>query len=81
MSESEAAGRLMRIPGIVEAAPTKPDQSVGTWSATANGLSNVFDIVELKMANAPITQITKKILLLVLVFNRDHFSCLALNRV
>lgn len=58
--ESEDAGRLIRMPGMVEAAPTKPDQSVGAPSAIAKGLSRVFDIVELRIAKTPITHSVQK---------------------
>ena len=60
MSESEDAGRLIRMPGMVEAAPTKPDKSVDVPRATAKGLSRVLDIVELRIAKTPITQSVQK---------------------
>lgn len=60
MSDSEEAGRLTRMPGMVEAAPTKPDQTVGVPSAAAKGLSRVLDIVELRIANTPIMQSVQK---------------------
>jgi hypothetical protein len=60
MSESDEAGRLIRMPGMVEAAPTKPDQALGVPTAVANGLSRVFDIVELRIAKTPITQSVQK---------------------
>jgi hypothetical protein len=61
MSESEAAGRLIIIPGNVEAAATMPNKSVGVPKLLANGFkTGLLDIVELRIANAPIVQsITK----------------------
>ena len=57
MSESDAAGKLMIIPGIVEAAATMPNKSVGVPKLLANGFrTGLLDIVELSMANAPIVQ-------------------------
>jgi hypothetical protein len=73
MSESEEAGRLTSIPGIVEAAPTKPDQSVGVWRIVAKEFSRVLDMVELKIAKSPIIQSVQKTLLLVL-FAKDTIS-------
>lgn len=63
ISEREAAGKLTRMPGIVEAAPTRPDQSVGVWSAVVKGFSNVLDMVELRIAKSPMIQSTRKMLL------------------
>jgi len=61
MSESEAAGRLMSIPDIVEAAATKPNKSLGVPKLVAKGFKiGFFDIVELNIAKEPIRQITKK---------------------
>lgn len=63
LSESDAAGRLMRIPGMVEADDTKPSKSAGAPRLLAKGFrTGVFDIVELRIANAPITQKTTKYL-------------------
>jgi hypothetical protein len=60
-SESDAAGRLIRIPGMVEAEATIPSRSVGVPRLVANGLSTgFFDIVELRIANKPIMQIMRK---------------------
>ncbi len=60
-SESEAAGRLTRIPGIVEAAATIPVKPVGVPKLKAKGFSTgFFDMVELRIAIAPMTQRTKK---------------------
>ena len=57
MSESDAAGKLIIIPGIVEAAATMPNKSAGVPRLLANGFkTGLFDIVELRMANAPIVQ-------------------------
>lgn len=45
----------MSIPGIVEAAATMPVKSAGVPRLTAKGFrTGSFDIVELKMAKAPI---------------------------
>ena len=61
ISESEAAGRLISIPGIVEAAATKPNRSLGVPKLVAKGFKTGFlDIVELNIAKEPIRQITKK---------------------
>ena len=64
MSESEAAGKLIRIPGIVEAAPTNPVQKpAGVSRLRAKGFSaGFFDIVELRIANKPIVQSVKNTL-------------------
>jgi hypothetical protein len=60
-SDSEAAGRLINMPGIVEAAATTPRKLEGVSKLTANGLRTGFlDNVELRRANAPITQNTTK---------------------
>ncbi len=57
ISESDAAGRLMRIPGMVEAEATMPKRSGGVPSVVANGFkTGLLDMVELKMAKAPIMQ-------------------------
>ena len=60
-SEREAAGKLMSMPGMVDAAATKPNKSLGVPRLAAKGLSTgLLDIVELRIANAPITQIIRK---------------------
>jgi hypothetical protein len=66
MSESEAAGKLTSMPGIVEAEATKPSQKPsGVPRLEAKGFNTGFlDIVELRMANNPIMQRTQKILFL-----------------
>jgi hypothetical protein len=57
MSESDAAGKLTIIPGMVEAAATTPNKSEGVPKLLANGFkTGLFDMVELKMAKAPIVQ-------------------------
>ncbi len=62
MSDREAAGKLMRIPGMVEAEATTPMRPVGTPRLVAKGFrTGFFDIVELRMANTPITHTTRKI--------------------
>lgn len=71
MSESEAAGKLTRIPGIVDAAATTPVQSVGVSRLSENGLrTGLFDIVELRMAKKPIIQSVRKTLFLALFMCR-----------
>ena len=61
MSESEAAGRLTRIPGIVDAAATMPVKLVGVPRLIAKGFSTGFlDMVLLSMAKAPMMQRTQK---------------------
>ena len=62
MSERDEAGKLTRMPGIVEAAPMKPDQSVCVCSVAAKGFSRVLDIVELRIAKSPMTHSVKKML-------------------
>ena len=60
-SEREAAGRLISIPGMVDAAAINPIKSGGVPKLTAKGLRTGFlDIVELRIARAPITQSTIK---------------------
>ena len=67
MSEREAAGRLIRIPGIVEAEATKPIQKPSDVSRlVAKGFKTGFlDIVELRIANVPITQSVRNVRFLV----------------
>jgi hypothetical protein len=61
MSESDAAGRLIRMPGIVDAEATIPSRSAGVSRLVANGFrTGFFDIVELRIANKPIMQIMMK---------------------
>jgi hypothetical protein len=63
MSESEAAGRLTKMPGIVDAAATTPSQSVGVLRLVAKGFSTGdFDIVELSIAKKPMKQSMMKML-------------------
>lgn len=60
-SESEAAGKLTKIPGIVDAEATKPVQFVGVPRLNAKGFrTGFFDIVELRIAKKPIMQSVKK---------------------
>lgn len=62
MSEREAAGRLISIPGIVEAAATKPMSSGGVPRLVAKGFSTgFFDIVELRIASAPMLHTIRKL--------------------
>ena len=61
MSESDAAGKLTRMPGIVEMEATKPTKASGVPRLVAKGFKTGFlDIVELNIANKPITQSIKK---------------------
>ncbi len=61
LSESEAAGKLMSIPGIVDAEATIPNKPSGVPRLVAKGFrTGFFDMVELRIANKPIMQITKK---------------------
>ena len=61
MSESEAAGKLISIPGMVDAEATMPSKSSGVPRLVAKGFkTGFFDIVELRIANKPITHITAK---------------------
>ncbi len=61
MSESDAAGKLISIPGIVEAEATMPSRSLGVPRLVAKGLrTGFFDIVELRIAKKPKAHITKK---------------------
>jgi hypothetical protein len=54
MSDIEAAGKLMRMPGMVEAEATMPNKSSGVPKLVAKGLSTgFFDILELRMAKNP----------------------------
>ena len=63
MSESEAAGKLTKIPGIVEAAAMMPVQFVGVPRLLAKGFSTGdLDIVELSMAKKPTRQSIRKML-------------------
>ena len=64
MSESEAAGKLTRIPGIVEAAATTPTQSAGVKRLEEKGLrTGLLDIVELRIAKKPMMQSVLNVLL------------------
>jgi len=57
MSENEAAGKLTKIPGIVEAEATTPVQLVGVPRLSEKGFkTGLLDIVELKIAKNPIIQ-------------------------
>jgi len=57
MSESDAAGRLIKMPGMVDAEATTPSKSSGVSKLEAKGFNTgFFAIVELKIANRPITQ-------------------------
>lgn len=64
MSESDAAGKLTRIPGIVDAEATTPVQSVGVPRLSEKGFkTGLLDIIELRMAKKPITQRVQNVLL------------------
>ena len=59
--ENDAAGKLIRMPGMVEMEATKPTKASGVPRLAAKGFKTGFlDIVELSMANKPITQNIKK---------------------
>lgn len=61
MSESEAAGRLIKIPGIVEAEETNPLHSAGVPRLAEKGFNTgLLAIVELRIANPPIMQRVQK---------------------
>ena len=61
MSDSEAAGKLIKIPGMVDAEETKPLHSVGVPRLVAKGFNTgLLDIVELRIANPPIMQRVQK---------------------
>ena len=60
-SESEAAGRLTSMPGMVDAEATMPSKLSGVPRLVAKGFNTGFlDIVELRIAKKPITHIVKK---------------------
>ena len=68
----------MRIPGMVEAAATNPSRSVGVPMVVAKGFkTGLLDIVELRMAKAPITQSIRKKRLSEELFG----SCMTVNSV
>ena len=75
MSEREPAGKLISIPGMVEATATKPVQNPSGVPrlAAKEGKTGFFDIVELKIANTPMIQSIQKMLSLAL------FVCEAIN--
>ena len=61
MSDSDPAGRLIKTPGTVEAAAITPIKASGVPKLSANGFNTGFlDMVELRMANAPMTHKVKK---------------------
>jgi hypothetical protein len=64
MSESEAAGRLTRIPGMVEAEITRPLQESGVPRLFERGVSTepLLEIVELRIMSPPIKQRLQKTL-------------------
>ena len=69
MSESEATGKLTRIPGIVEAEATTPVQSVGVPRLSEKGFkTGLLDIVELKIAKNPIIQSVQNELFITFLF-------------
>jgi len=69
MSESEAAGRLTRMPGIVEAERTTPLQTSGVprLFEKVDNTEPLLDIVELRIMNPPIKQRLQKTALLLSV--------------
>ena len=61
MSESDAAGKLTRMPGMVEAEATIPSNSSGVPRLVAKGFSTGFlDIVVLRIAKKPMRHIVRK---------------------
>ena len=65
MSDREANGKLIRIPGIVEVEATKPIKLKGVPRLVAKGFKTGFlDKVELKIANSPIIQSAQKTIFL-----------------
>ena len=75
MSESEATGKLIKMPGIVEAAATKPVKSVGVSRLNEKGFrTGLLDIVELKIANNPIMQSVRNMLC------RAFFACEVIDK-
>jgi len=57
MSERIPKGRLAIIPGMVEAAAIKPISGSDAPKLIANKVNvGLFDIVELKIANKPVTE-------------------------
>ncbi|MDH5782776.1 MAG: hypothetical protein OEZ35_03820 [Candidatus Bathyarchaeota archaeon] len=76
MSDREAAGKLINIPGMVEAEATKPIQKPsGVLRLSAKGFkTGFFDIVELKIANDPMMQSIQNRLFLV------FFGCKVINK-
>lgn len=60
-SERDAAGKLISIPGIVDADAMRPVRSSGVPKLVAKGFkTGFFDIVELRIANSPIMQSIRK---------------------
>ena len=62
MSDSDAAGRLTKIPGIVEAARTIPVQASGVPRLVekVDRTEPLLDIVELRITSPPIRQRLQK---------------------
>lgn len=62
MSESEAAGRLTRMPGIVEAESTRPVQASGVprLFEKVERTEPLLDMVELRIISPPIRQRLQK---------------------
>ena len=61
ISESDAAGKLMSMPGMADADATMPSKSSGVPRLVAKGFrTGFFDNVELRIANKPIVHIIKK---------------------
>jgi len=53
-SESEPAGRLIRIPGMVDAEAIRPKEAPSAPKLSdSKGRTGFFDIVELSIASAP----------------------------
>ncbi len=75
MSDNLPAGRLTRIPGIVDAAAIKPRNGSGIPMNLAKGFrTGFFDNVELKIAKNPMMHNIKKKLATVLLGNLSDFA-------
>lgn len=62
-SDKDPAGRLISIPGMVDAAATSPVQLSGVPRLVAKRLrTGFFDMVELRIAKRPMAQRARKIL-------------------
>ena len=86
MSESEAAGKLIKMPGMVEAAAITPVQSVGVPRLNEKGFkTGLLDIVELRIAKKPMMQSIQNMLPLKFFLFGDtsypHFSIIRIKYI